>query len=198
MVPLINIERGTVVAGRYVVSEVLRPWLAGFPEAGTVCLVIDAILDEPAQLYVADSSRSGDLLDAARRAALLTDPRIPGLHDVGRADGLDFVVSERPTATPLPALLASGPLDPEAARALIGEAATALVHASKRGLHHLCLGPDSIGLGSWPRPTAVTYFPHTAAGDAMFDYFKKVVTFQPLDRIGNVIDVSQARDNLWK
>lgn len=146
MVPLINIERGTVVAGRYVVSEVLRPWLAGFPEAGTVCLVIDAILDEPAQLYVADSTRSGDLLDAARRAALLTDPRIPGLHDVGRADGLDFVVSERPTATPLPALLASGPLDPEAARALIGEAATALVHASKRGLHHLCLGPDSIGL----------------------------------------------------
>lgn len=43
---------------------------------------------------------------------------------------------------------------------------------------------------SWPRPTAVTFFPHTAAGDAMFDYFKQVVTFHPLSKVGNVIDVS--------
>lgn len=43
---------------------------------------------------------------------------------------------------------------------------------------------------SWPRPTAVTYFPHTAAGDALFDYFKEVVSFHPLSRIGNAIDVS--------
>lgn len=146
MVPLINIERGTVIADRYVVSEVRRPWLAEFPEAGTVCLVIDAILDEPAQLFAADASRSGDLLDAARRASLLTDPRIPDIHDVGRADGIDFVVVDRTEAVGLPALLGHGPLDPEAARALVGEAATALVHASKRGLHHLCLGPESIAL----------------------------------------------------
>lgn len=43
---------------------------------------------------------------------------------------------------------------------------------------------------SWPRPTAVTYFPHTDAGDAAFDFFKKVVTFRPLKLIGNAIDVS--------
>ena len=43
---------------------------------------------------------------------------------------------------------------------------------------------------SWPRPTAVTYFPHTASGDAAFDFFKKVVTFHPLTRTGNAIDVS--------
>ena len=41
---------------------------------------------------------------------------------------------------------------------------------------------------SWPRPTAVTYFPHTAAGDAAFDFFKQVVTFRPIDKIGNAID----------
>ncbi|KAJ7120103.1 xanthine/uracil permease [Mycena epipterygia] len=41
---------------------------------------------------------------------------------------------------------------------------------------------------SWPRPTAVTYFPHTEAGDALFDYFKKVVTFHPIQKVGNVID----------
>lgn len=43
---------------------------------------------------------------------------------------------------------------------------------------------------SWPRPTAVTYFPHTPEGDAMFDYFKQVVTFHPLQKIGNVMEVS--------
>jgi len=42
---------------------------------------------------------------------------------------------------------------------------------------------------SWPRPTPVTYFPHTATGDALFDYFKQVVTFHKLEKIGNVIDV---------
>ncbi len=43
---------------------------------------------------------------------------------------------------------------------------------------------------SWPRPTSVTYFPHTAAGDSAFDFFKQVVTFRPLQKIGNAIDVS--------
>jgi AGZA family xanthine/uracil permease-like MFS transporter len=37
-----------------------------------------------------------------------------------------------------------------------------------------------VSIISWPRTTAVTYFPHTAAGDDMFDFFKKVVTFHPI------------------
>lgn len=43
---------------------------------------------------------------------------------------------------------------------------------------------------SWPRGTPVTYFPHTASGDALFDYFKQVVSFHKLTKIGNAIDVS--------
>jgi xanthine/uracil/vitamin C permease (AzgA family) len=42
---------------------------------------------------------------------------------------------------------------------------------------------------SWPRPTAVTYFPHTPAGDEMFEFFKKVVAFKPLSTIGGAIEV---------
>ncbi|KAJ7245431.1 permease family-domain-containing protein [Mycena rebaudengoi] len=49
---------------------------------------------------------------------------------------------------------------------------------------------------SWPRPTAVTYFPHTAAGDVLFDYFKQVVTFHRLQRVGNAIDVS-GKGRVW-
>lgn len=44
---------------------------------------------------------------------------------------------------------------------------------------------------SWPRPTAVTFFPHTPSGDIRFDYFKQVVAFHPLKLIGNVINVGQ-------
>lgn len=44
---------------------------------------------------------------------------------------------------------------------------------------------------SWPRPTTVTYFPHNEAGDALFDYFSKVVDFHKLSKIGNALTVSR-------
>jgi len=50
---------------------------------------------------------------------------------------------------------------------------------------------------SWPRPTAVTLFPHTPAGDQLFDYFKQVVTFHPLQKIGNVIDYNYGKGRVW-
>ncbi|KAJ7603824.1 permease family-domain-containing protein [Roridomyces roridus] len=50
---------------------------------------------------------------------------------------------------------------------------------------------------SWPRPTAVTYFPHTTAGDALFDYFKQVVTFHRLQKVGNVIDYQYGKGRVW-
>ncbi|PFH49531.1 hypothetical protein AMATHDRAFT_62986 [Amanita thiersii Skay4041] len=50
---------------------------------------------------------------------------------------------------------------------------------------------------SWPRPTAVTYFPHTDAGDQMFDFFKQVVTFHKLKRIGNAPDYHYRDGRVW-
>ncbi|KAF9483668.1 xanthine/uracil permease [Pholiota conissans] len=50
---------------------------------------------------------------------------------------------------------------------------------------------------SWPRGTPVTYFPHTASGDALFDYFKKVVTFHKLEKIGNAIDYNYSDGQVW-
>jgi AGZA family xanthine/uracil permease-like MFS transporter len=40
-----------------------------------------------------------------------------------------------------------------------------------------------VSIISWPRPTAVTYFPHDPLGDSRFAFFKKVVTFHPITRI---------------
>ncbi|KAF8905885.1 permease family-domain-containing protein [Mucidula mucida] len=50
---------------------------------------------------------------------------------------------------------------------------------------------------SWPRPTSVTYFPHTAAGDELFNFFKKVVTFHKLEKVGNVIDYNYSNGHVW-
>ncbi|KAJ2083724.1 hypothetical protein H4R24_000587 [Coemansia sp. RSA 988] len=44
----------------------------------------------------------------------------------------------------------------------------------------ILVGIFIIAIISWPRPTSVTYFPHTQAGDEAFDFFKKVVTFHPI------------------
>lgn len=51
-----------------------------------------------------------------------------------------------------------------------------------------------VSVVSWPRSTPVTFFPHTPAGDDLFDFFKQVVTFRPLQRIGNALDV---RAHIW-
>ncbi|KAJ1726254.1 hypothetical protein LPJ61_005315 [Coemansia biformis] len=38
-----------------------------------------------------------------------------------------------------------------------------------------------VAIISWPRTTAVTYFPYTTAGNEAFGFFKKVVTFHPIE-----------------
>jgi AGZA family xanthine/uracil permease-like MFS transporter len=40
-----------------------------------------------------------------------------------------------------------------------------------------------VSIISWPRSTDVTYFPHTPLGDSSFDFFKKVVTFHPIEKL---------------
>ncbi|KAF7315342.1 hypothetical protein MIND_00048800 [Mycena indigotica] len=50
---------------------------------------------------------------------------------------------------------------------------------------------------SWPRSTPVTYFPHTPAGDALFDYFKQVVTFHRISKVGNVISYNYRNPRVW-
>jgi AGZA family xanthine/uracil permease-like MFS transporter len=37
-----------------------------------------------------------------------------------------------------------------------------------------------VSIISWPRSSSVTYFPRTTSGDEAFDFFKKVVTFHPI------------------
>jgi hypothetical protein len=148
VVALIDIEPGMVVAGRYVVSTVDRRWLPEKPEVGAVCTGLDAILDEPVLILVADADGSNDVLEAARRVSILGDPRIAPTLDVGHSNGLDYIVIKRIAVTPFNQILPRSPLPVDAACALIGEVGSALVTSARRGLFHMFLRPSVVGLTS--------------------------------------------------
>ncbi|KAL5522040.1 hypothetical protein ACEPAF_1896 [Sanghuangporus sanghuang] len=52
----------------------------------------------------------------------------------------------------------------------------------------ILLGIFLVAIISWPRNTAVTYFPHTESGDDLFDFFKRVVSFHSLKQSGAAIE----------
>src|SRR5579872_144325 len=54
----------------------------------------------------------------------------------------------------------------------------------------ILIGIFLVSIIIWPRSTSVTLFPHTDAGDSAFNFFKEVVAFTPLKKVGNVINVS--------
>lgn len=47
----------------------------------------------------------------------------------------------------------------------------------------IIIGILLVSIVSWPRGTEVSYFQYTPLGDDMFDFFKQVVTFHPIQRI---------------
>ena len=132
-----EVGRGTVLAGRYRVVDPLPTDLDGV----SVWRATDLILDRPVRVRVLQSGAVAPALDAARRAALVTDARLVRVLDVGMHEGVGYVVSEQITGASLAQLVERGPLTPDQARAVVGEAAAALEVARRRGVHHLALRP---------------------------------------------------------
>lgn len=84
-------------------------------------------------------------LDGARRVASVDDPRLVRVLDVGDEGDLCWIVEEGLSeAESLASLVEERPLPAEEVRRLIGEAASGLESARRRGLHHLYLNPHSV------------------------------------------------------
>ena len=139
------VGQGTVLAGRYrleqryAVSDSVSLW------RGT-----DTTLDRPVAVRIVAPDVATETLDAARRAALVDDPRLVRLLDVARTPQSDddetvtYIVSEWVDGRSLADLLQDEPLPADHVRMLVGEAAQALSTASRAGLHHLALSPTSL------------------------------------------------------
>ena len=133
-------SRGFVLAGRYRIGD---PVVDDIPSATTYAAT-DIILDRQVRVRLLSGSRTG-ALDAARRAALVTDSRLVRVLDVGTLpNGQGYVVSEQVAGPSLAELLAQGPLSADQARAVAGEAAGAIEVARRRGVHHLTLRPSVV------------------------------------------------------
>ncbi|GLW12483.1 hypothetical protein Misp01_76110 [Microtetraspora sp. NBRC 13810] len=135
------VEPGTRLAARFRLEDRVNE-----SDGATLWKAIDEILARPVAVHTfdADFPRIEEVVTAARAASRLSDPRLTQVFDAAEEDGQSYVVSEWVTGESLADLLAAGPLDPERAAALVGEAAEALAHAHEADLAHLCLRPDKL------------------------------------------------------
>jgi hypothetical protein len=135
---------GQTVAGRYRLDEHRPADLPGSERWDAT----DQILARRVTLTLLTGPRTGAAVDGARRAALVVDARLARILDVGTADGTGYVVTEPAEGRTLASLVATAPLSPDQARAVVGEAAGALEAARRRGVHHLALRPAAIRITS--------------------------------------------------
>lgn len=85
------------------------------------------------------------IADAARRAESIQDQRLVRILEVGSTDGVSWIVEEHlPDARTLVDVVEDNPLSGEQTRTVIGEIASCLASASRRGMHHLRLTPYSV------------------------------------------------------
>jgi serine/threonine-protein kinase len=97
--------------------------------------------------YADDDAFHARFLQEARTAASLHHPGIATVFDFGESEaeeGLPYLVMEYVDGRTLGQLLAEGALDPERARNLILQAASALAEAHSRGLVHRDLKPGNL------------------------------------------------------
>ena len=113
---------------------------------GTLWRALDQTLARPVSVRVLRPGHpfAADVIDAARRAALVEDARLVRVVDVGTDGDMAFVVTELLEGETLAKLLERAPLPPPVVRRIVGEAAQGLARADNRGLHHLRLTPRSV------------------------------------------------------
>ncbi len=131
-----SVGHGSLLAGRYRLEE-RQPGTDA-----TLWLGVDETLDRQVRVRLIPPGHpyGADVVDAARRAVLVEDPRLERVLDVQDTGEQAFIVTERLLGRDLADLTREGPISPEAARRLVGEAAQALERAGARGLHHRRLG----------------------------------------------------------
>lgn len=137
-----GVGTGRLVAGRYALRE--RRATLGVIE---VWAATDSTLEREVSVTVFPMSfpRAQAILEAARGSAVVNDPRLVRVLDVGSRGEIAWIVEESLSeSTSIADLLQDGPLPPEEARRIAGEVASALEVARRSGLHHLHLTPHAV------------------------------------------------------
>ena len=148
---------------------------------------------EDVVLFVVRGESALEAADAVRRAYLVEDPHLLTVKDIvvlddprettsaplAPAEGPTTVVEYAlPPAPPLAALLAKGPLHPETARAIIGEAATGLEAARRRGVRHQFLDSNRVFVDTRSGEVVLLGIGVEAASHPGLDRSREVASFQ--------------------
>ncbi|HEX2175409.1 MAG TPA: protein kinase family protein [Nocardioidaceae bacterium] len=136
-----TVEPGRQLAGRYRVEDLLaeragaRLWRA-----------VDEVLRRSVAVDVlpSDAPRASALVQAARRAAVVTDGRFLRVLDAAEENGDVYVVREWAPGESLDLVLAGGPLTHRRAAWIVHEVAEAVSVAHSAGIYHLRLVPENI------------------------------------------------------
>ncbi|MGQ0736819.1 MAG: protein kinase domain-containing protein [Acidobacteriota bacterium] len=124
------------VLGSYRIERLL-----GRGGMGAVFLAYDTTLQRRVALKIVEALDDGDtararVLREARNAAALNHPHICTIHEVGRADGVDFIAMEYVEGRSLRECLLAGALPLNEVLALATQAADALTYAHEHGVVH--------------------------------------------------------------
>lgn len=131
---------GDLVVDRYLLGSRLRTDLA----EAVAYEAHDQVLDRPVRFHLVRGTWAAEAVDAARRAALVSDPRVNKVLDAGTAGSLSYVVTEPFSGQTLTQIVSQGLVDEQQARAIAGEIATALALAEARGVHHTRIRPEAV------------------------------------------------------
>ena len=139
---------GSIIAGRYQIDRLIaRGGMASVYLAHQIKLnrpVALKILTPPTDMDESAAFEERFRLEAETLASL-DHPNIVILHDFGELDdGRFFLAMEYVDGPRLSDILKSGPLDHERALHLVGQVATALRYAHKRGVVHRDLKPSNL------------------------------------------------------
>jgi Protein kinase domain len=140
---------GSVLSQKYLVVRLIgrggmgRVYEAEHQRLGKKCAlkVMSADLDD-------DGSLRERFLWEPRMASEFDHPNIIRVSDVDEDDGRLYIVMDLIQGSDLRALLRDGPLPPDRALRIVGQAAAALDHAHARGLIHRDVKPANILVGA--------------------------------------------------
>lgn len=152
-------------------------------------------------LFIVRGEAALEAADAVRRAYLVEDPHLLPVQEIivlddpredtsavddpsaavepSAASGPTTVVEyPMPPAPPLAALLAKGPLHPETARAIIGEVATGLETARRRGVRHQFIDSNRVFVDVRTGSVSVLGIGVEAAAHPGLDRSREIASFQ--------------------
>ncbi|MFL6468707.1 MAG: serine/threonine-protein kinase, partial [Pyrinomonadaceae bacterium] len=141
-----TLPSGTKI-GRYEIGS-----LIGLGGMGEVYLSEDTQLGRKVAVKILNSELAADatarkrLVREARAAAALDHPNICSIHEVGEADGHQFIVMQFVEGETLDAILKDRPMEMKEALNIAVQLADALTEAHSRGIIHRDIKPANVML----------------------------------------------------